>query len=221
MQLYMKPLTLSTIILLTLSACAQPSIKDKTTNETSSVSTDTTTIYRNISLETCNCTFSTMKNNKPSTSMDSCYKAALLKYNDSLKQLGFDPATQVGQLKLSNEVIGKLYRNCPDLSTLLQKEYADENAKKLLFKGSIVSQNQLPSGEFEIVLLDNKTKTKQTFKSKNPLYDPTSNDKNILSYETTVEYEIRHNSKTNKDEYYIKDGATSSGVSIQKVDVPK
>jgi hypothetical protein len=221
MQLYMKPLTFSTIILLTLSACGQAPNGSKGVSQTSSYSKDTTTIYKNISLETCDCTFSTMKNNKPSTSMDSCYKAVLLKYSDSLKQLGFDPATQVGQNKLSNEVVGKLYRNCPDLSRLIQKEYADENAKKFLFKGSIVSQNQLPSGEFEIILLDSKTKAKQTFKSKNPLYDPSSSDKNILSYETTIEYEIRHNSKTNKDEYYIKDGATSSGVSIQKVNVPK
>ncbi len=162
-----------------------------------------------------------MKNNKPSTSIDSCYKAIILKYNDSLKQLGFDPVTQIGQNKLENEVIGKLYRNCPDLSKLMQKEYVDDNAKKLLFTGSIVSQNQLPSGEFEIVLLDQKTKTKQTFRSKNPLHNPSSSDKNILSYETTVEYEIRHNSKTNQDEYYIKEGASSSGVSVQRVDVPK
>lgn len=217
----MKFLAFSTIILLTLSACGQTPNSSKGISQTSSVSKDTTTIYRNISLETCSCTFSTMKNNKPSTSLDSCYKAVLLKYNDSLKLLGFDPVTQLGQIKLSNEVVGKLYRNCPDFFKLMQKEYADDNAKKLLFTGSIVSQIQLPSGELEIVLLDNKTKIKQAFKSKNSLYDSSSSDKNILSYETTIEYEIRHNSKTNKDEYYIKDGATGSGVIIQKVDVPK
>jgi hypothetical protein len=217
----MKPLAFSTIMLLTLAACGQTPNSSNSVSKTSSVSKDTTTIYRNISLETCNCTFSTMKNNKPSTSMDSCYQAVLLKYNDSLKQLGFNPATQVGQNKLSTEVVGKLYHNCPDLSRLIQKEYAAGNAKKLLFKGSIVSQKQLSSGEFEIVLLNNKSKAKQIFKSKNPLYNPSISDKNILSYETTVEYEIRHNSKTNKNEYYIKDGATGSGVSIQKVNVPE
>ena len=221
MQLYMKPLTFSTIILLTLSACGQTPNNSKSLSQTSSVSKDTTTIYRNISLETCNCTFSTMRNNKPSTSMDSCYKAVLLKYTDSLKQLGFDPATQVGQLKLSNEFVGKLYRNCPDLSKLIQKEYEDENTKKLLFKGTISSQRQLSSGEVEIVLIESKTKKVQTFKSNSFLSDPSKTDKNTLSYELTVEYEIKNNPTTRKDEFYIKQTAAVIGTSVQKVDVPK
>jgi hypothetical protein len=217
----MRPLQFLIIILLTLTACGQTPKKDKASSQTMSISVGLATIYKSISTELCNCTFTTMKNNMPSTSIDSCYKAVLLKYTDSLKSFGLDPTTQSGELKVSNEVIGKLYLNCRDLSKLIQKEIDDKNLNKLLFKGSIVSQKQLPTGEFEIVLLDNKTKSKQTFKSKSSLHDPSSGDKNILSYQTTIEYEIRHNSKTNQDEYYIKEGASSSGVSIQKVDDPK
>lgn len=221
MQLNMKPLTFSIIILLTLSACGQTSKSDNASVQTNSVSKDTVTIYRNISLEICNCTFSTMKSNKPSTTIDSCYKAVLAKYNDSLKVLGFDPATQAGNLKLSNEVIGKLYRNCPDLSNLIQKEHDDENAKKLLFKGTIASQRQLPNGEIEIVLIESKTKKSQTFKSNSFLSDLTKGDKNTLSHELTVEYEIKNNPMTKKDEFHIKQNAAVIGTSVQKVDVPK
>lgn len=221
MQLYTKPSQYLIIILLALTACGPSPESDKVRSPISSLLKDTTIIYKSISKELCNCTFATMRNNKPSTSIDSCYKVVLLKYTDSLKSLRVDPNTQLGELKVYNEVIGKIYLNCRDLSELIQKEINDQNSNKLLFKGSIVSQKQLTSGEFEIVLLDNKTKTRQTFKSKNSLYDPSSNDKNILSYETTVEYEIKHNPKTNKDEYYIKEGAPSGGVSIHKVDVPK
>jgi hypothetical protein len=195
MQLFMKPLTFSTIILLTLSACGQTPNSSKGVSHTSSVSKDTTTIYRNISLETCNCTFSTMKNNKPSTSMDSCYQAVLLKYNDSLKQLGFDPATQVGQLKLSNEVVGKLYRNCPDLSKLIQ--------------------TKLRSGLYQIVMKNVKSNQTKTFYAKNP-FDETQIKKYEPGYELTVEYEIVKNNSTNKEEYHLKEFGTVSSVGAVK-----
>ncbi len=181
-----------------------------------SISKDTTTIYRNISLETCNCIYSTMKNNKPSTSMDSCFQAVLLKYNDSLKQLGFDPATQIGQFKLSNEVVGKLYRNCPDLSKLIQREYEDKNAKKLLFKGELVSQAKLPSGVYQIVMKNVKSNQTKTFYAKNPL-DEAQIKKYELGYELTVEYEIVKNNSTNKEEYHLKESATVSSVGAVKV----
>jgi hypothetical protein len=216
MQQNMKPFTLSIIILLTLSACGQTPNSSKGVSHKSSVSKDTTTIYRNISLETCNCTLSTMKNNKPSTSMDSCYQAVLLKYNDSLKQLGFDPTTQVGQLKLSNEVVGKLYRNCPDLSKLIQQEYEDENAKKLLFKGSLVSQTKLQSGLYQIVMKNVKSNETKTFYAKNP-FDETQIKQYKPGYELTVEYEIVKNNSTNKQEYHLKEFGTVSSVGAVKV----
>jgi hypothetical protein len=215
----MKPLTFSTIILLTLSACGQTPKSDRVISKTNSAPKDTTTIYKNISAELCSCTYATMRNNKPSTSMDSCYKVVLLEYTDSLKSLGFDPATQVGQLKLSNEVVGKLYFNCRDLSKLMEKEFAEDNAKKLLFKGTIGSQRQLPNGEVEIMMIESKTKKSQVFKSNSFLDDPSKADKNTLSYELTVEYEIKSNPTTKKDEFYIKQNATVIGTSVQKVGV--
>lgn len=212
MQLNMKHFTFSTLILLTLSACGQTSNSGDGSNQT----TDTVTIYKNISLETCNCTSLTMKDNKPSTSIDSCYKIVLSKYNDSLKQLGFDPSTQVGQLKLSNEVIGKLDVNCPDIFKLLQKENEDEEAKKLLFKGSFVSQKKLSTGEYAVVMKDGKTKELKTFISTFPFNENSVKDY-LPGYELTIEYEIRRNKKTNKDEYYFKEGGTTSGVGAVKV----
>lgn len=220
MQLYMKPLIFSTIIISTLSACGQTPNSNKGVNQINSVSKDTTTIYRNISLKTCSCTFSTMKNNKPSTSMDSCYQAVLLRYNDSLKHLGFDPATQVGQNKLSNEVVGKLYSNCPDLYKLMQKEYADENAKKLLFKGELVSQTKLPTGFYEIVMKNVKSKETKTFFAKNPL-DETQIKKYEPGYELTLEYEIVKNRTTQKDEYFLKEYGTVSSVGAVKATTQK
>ncbi len=192
----------------------------KGVGKSNSFSKDTTTIYRNISLETCDCTFSTMKNNKPSTSMDSCYKAALLKYNDTLKQLGFDPATQVGEVKLANEVIGKLYGNCPDLSNLIQKEYADENAKKLFFKGELVSQTKLSSGLYEIVMKSVKSKEIKTFFAKNPL-DEKQIKKYEPGYELTFEYEVLKDRITQKDEYFLKEYATVRSIGAVKVTTPK
>lgn len=212
----MKPLSFSTIILLTISACGQTPKGDKLINPANPVSKDTTAVYRNISLETCNCTFSTMKNNKPSTSMDSCYKAVLLKYNDSLKQIGFDPATQVGQLKLANEVVGKLYFNCPGLSELLQEEYKDENSNKLLFKGELVSQKRLSSGLYEIVLKNTRTNETKKFYAKNPLNE-TEIKKYEPGYELTVEYEVVRNKTTNKDEYHLKELGKASSVGAVKV----
>jgi len=212
----MKSLKFSTLILLTLSACGQTSNSDKVSSPTNAALKDTTTIYKNISAELCSCTYATMKNNKPSTSMDSCYKVVLLKYTDSLKSLGFDPTTQVGQLKLTNEVIGKLYFNCEDLSKLMQKEIDDENAKKLFFKGELISQTKLSSGLYEIIMKDSKTSETKKFFAKNPL-DDTQLTKYEPGYELTIEYVIVKNKTTNKDEYYLNESGTVSIVGAIKL----
>lgn len=99
----MKPFILLTVTFLTLSVCGQ-------------TTKDTASIFRNLSLEICNCTFSKMKDNKPSTSLDSCHKVMVLKYNDSLKEIGIDPLTEVGIYKILNEVDSKLRINCPELT---------------------------------------------------------------------------------------------------------
>ena len=212
----MKPLTFSTIILLTLSACGQTSKNDKAANPTNYVARDTTTIYKNFSSDFCNCVTSTMRNNKPSTTFDSCYKSVLSKYTDTLKQMGFDPSTQAGELKLSNEVGGKLYLSCHDTYTLLQKEWEDADSKKLLFKGELVSQTKLSSGLYKIIMKDNKTLETREFFAKNPL-DETLIKKYEPGYELTVEYEIVKNKTTNKEEYFLKESGTVQSVGAVKV----
>jgi hypothetical protein len=199
----MKPSIFTSLILLGIAACGQKS-NNNAASQTNSATKDTVTIYRNLSLEVCECTNLTMRNSRPSTTIDSCYKIILAKYTDSLKSLGFDPATSKGDIKLSNEFIGKLYRNCPDLSRLMREEYETENAKKLLFTGTIVSQKQLTNGEVEIVLINEETKKTQTFKSKSFLTDPSKTDRNNLNYQLTVEYEVIRNEKKIKTSITLK-----------------
>jgi len=213
---FMKPSIFTSLFLLTIAACGQNS-NDKAALQTTAAPKDTVTIYKNLSAEVCGCTNLTMRNNKPSTTIDSCYKIVLAKYTDSLKSLGFDPATQKGSLKLSNEFIGKLYRNCPDLSRLMREENENSKTGKLFFTGTITSQKQLPNGEIEIVLTNAETKKQQTFKSQSFLTDPLKANKKTLSYQLTVEYEIKHNAKTNEDEYYINQNSGST-MSVQGVE---
>lgn len=146
--------------------------------------------------------------------MDSCYKVTVDKYTDTLKALGYDPSSSVGQNKLLNEI---KFTRCWDLYKLMQKERDDEDAKKLLFKGTIVSQKKLPNGEIEIVMADAKTKKQKTFKSMSFLSDPSQTNKKLLEYEMTVEYEVRNNSKTKQNEYYIKEGGKNMTFAIEKV----
>ena len=213
-QLKMKPLNIIVFLLVTFSSCGQTEKSDKEHNSTQFTKREALPIYQNMTSEICNCTWTTMRSDKPSTTFDSCYKAIVAKFTDTLKALGYDPSSSLGNLKLGNEI--RLYR-CKDLYSLMQKEWADEDAKKLLFKGTIVSQKQLLNGEIEIVMADSKTNEKRTFKSKSFLSDPTKSNKNTLEYEMTVEYEIRQNLKTNHAEYYIKENGKNMTIEVQKV----
>lgn len=112
-----------------------------------------------------------------------------------------------------NEI--RLYQ-CRELYSLIQKEWEDQDAKKLLFAGTIVSQKQLLDGEIEIVMADVKSKEKKTFKNKSFLSDPKTN-KNTLRYEMTIEYEIRQDPKTKKEEYYIKEDGKNMTIGVDKV----
>lgn len=210
----MKPLNIVVLLFVTLSSCGQTVSTDKQQTANKPTSQEALAVYQRMTGEICNCTSSTMKNNKPSTSLDSCYKVVLDKYTDTLKALGYDPASSAGQNKLSNEI--RLYL-CRDMYSLLQKEWADDDAKKLLFKGTIVSQKKLPDGEIEIVMADAKTKEQKTFKSMSFLSDPSQTNKKLLEYEMTIEYEIKHNPKTKRDEYYIKEGGKNMTIGVEKV----
>lgn len=195
---------LSAVVLLTFSACGQTSgDKAKDGSKKEVALKDASMIYKNINSEICECTTLAMKSGKSSASSDSCYKITLEKYDSSLKQSGVDLATQAGQDMLTHEVILKLYRSCPELAKLMEKETLNQQAGKLVFTGELISQTKLPSGLFEIVMKSGTSAEKRTFYAKNPLneaqikkYEP--------GYELTVEYEIVKNKTTNKDEFYLK-----------------
>ena len=93
----------------------------------------------------------------------------------------------------------------------MQKEWSDEEAKKLLFKGEFVSQRKSATGEYEVTLKDSKTKEQKVFKAKNP-FDENSVKNYLPGYELTIEYEVVKNSKTKKDEFHIKESGTVSSV---------
>lgn len=170
-------------------------------------------IYENIRNQICNCITNTMRNNKPSTTYDSCSQVVLAKYADTIKAMGFDVSDPYKQSDfLFNEI--RLYR-CQDIDRLLNKELADEEAKKLLFKGEFVFQKKLITGEYEIVLRDNKTKVQNSFKGKRP-FDESLVKKFLPGYELTIEYEIVKNPKTNKDELYLKEYGTVGVVGAQR-----
>lgn len=209
MQLYMKPLNIIVFLFVTLSSCGQTvSTEKQQPSANKPTSQEALAVYQIMTSEICKCTSSTMKENKPSTTLDSCYKFVLTKYSDTLKSLGYDPASQVGKNKLLNEI---RLEKCRELFSLLQKEWSDEEAKKLLFKGEFVSQRKLETGEYEITLKDSKTKEQKIFKAKRP-FDENSVKKYLPGYELTIEYEIVKNAKTDKEELYIKHGGTVSSV---------
>ncbi len=209
----MKTLKSIVIFFATLSSCGQTVSTDKKQTDNKSTSHEVLTVYQSMTSEICNCTTNSMRNNKPSTTLDSCYTVTLEKYSATLKALGHDPASSIGQNMLHNEI--KLTR-CSDLYKLMHKEWEDEDANKLLFKGKIVSQKELSNGIIEIVMVDAKTKEQKTFKSMSFLSDPSQTNKNILEYELTIEYEVRHNSKTKQDEYYIKQDGKNKTIIVEK-----
>lgn len=208
MQLYMKPLNIIVFLFVTLSSCGQTVSTDKQQPANKPTSQEALAVYQSMTSEICNCTSTTMKNSKPSTTLDSCYKVVVNKFTDTLKFMGYDPASPVGQNKLLNEI--RLYQ-CRDLYSLMQKEWSNEEAKKLLFKGEFVSQKKITTGEYEIIFKDSKTKEQKVFKAKNA-FDENSVKQYLPGYELTIEYEIVKNSKTKKDEFYIKETGTVSSV---------
>ena len=213
----MRSLNIAVLLLVTVSSCGQSVSTDKQQSSDKSTSREAVAVYQTMTGEICNCTMNTIRGDKPSTTFDSCYKAIVDKYTDTLKTMGCDPASTVGQNKLSNGI--QLYR-CSDLYHLIEKEFSEEEAKKLLFKGEFVSQKKLTTGEYEIILKDGKTKEQKAFKAKNP-FDEKSVEAYLPGYEVTIEYEIVTNLETNKDEFYIKEGADIRGVGAVPVSKQK
>jgi len=209
----MKTLETMVFLLVTLSSCGQTVSTDRKETSNELTSQDASNIYKKITSEVCNCTLTTMKNNRPSTTLDSCYKIGIEKFSDTLKILGFDPKSSVGKNKLLNEI--KFY-TCKDLYTLMQNEWTDNEAKKLLFKGGLVKQTKLPSGLYEIEMSDAKSKRIMTFYTKIQL-DEKQIKKYKAGYELTLEYEIIKNFTTKKDEYFLKQFGEVSRVGAVEV----
>lgn len=210
---YIKLPSLLTLTLLALSACGQAPGAGK---DSIAISNEASAIYKNIFDELCDCTSYILKNNKPTSYLDICNNTTISKHRERLKALGLDPATPEGSTRLKNEVYEKLYQNCPDLLVLTERKIQEEEGGKLLFRGELVSQKKLPNGLYEIVLKDNKDAKLKTFFAKTPL-DEVHIRKFKPGYELTLEYEVVKNSKTNKDEYFLKEGGTSMSVGAVEV----
>lgn len=163
-------------------------------------------IYQQMTTEICGCTTSTMRNNKPSTTRDSCILATVKQYTDTLKALGYDPADSVGKRRL---ISGIRLQDCRDVNALMRKEWEEEQAKKLLFKGEFVAQRQLVTGEYEVAFRNRQTREQKTLKSKNRFNEDMVKDF-LPGYELTIEYEIVSNPQTGRDELYMKEGEISA-----------
>lgn len=143
--------------------------------------------------------------------MDSCYNLVISKYTDTLKTMGFDPSTTEGKNMLLNGIT--IYR-CGDVYELTLKENAEEEAKKLLFKGEFFSQVKTTAGEYEITLKENKTGQHKTFKSVRP-FDEGAIKQLLPGYVLTIEYEIIRNKKSKKDEVYLKKVISTIGAVLE------
>jgi len=214
MQLRTTPVSLFACIALILSACHQaPDTGTIISHAAASLKAEST-VYDNMSNAICNCITTTMVDNKPSTVTDSCYKQVTHQYTDSLRAIGLDPASQKNYLRMVNAMSLRLYRLCPAVATLFQKETDDKN--KLLFKGSFVSQRKLPDGTYEVTLQDNTTKEQTVFKSKFP-FDEKSVEDYLPGYELTIEYQLIRNKTTGKNECHLKGTTPVSSIGAKAV----
>lgn len=211
----MKIVNFLAVLLFAFSSCGQAPKNNKVVINTNSIAYHSPT-YTSITNEVCDCSFKNMKDNRLSTSFDSCYKLVILKYTDSLEKDGIDPNTSAGEFQLSSDIIKRLELYCTNFSKLMEKEYEERDASKLLFVGEFVSQQKLSSGRYKIEMRNTKSNETKTFFSKTPL-DETQIKKYEPGYELTVEYEIIRNRTTNKDEYLLKEFGTVSSVGAVKV----
>lgn len=152
-------------------------------------------------MQHCQCVFTTMRKNKPSTTEDSCWKIVSAKFEDTLKALGYYDQTSIRDYRSSPVLKMK---PCKEMYALIAKESEEERAKKLIFSGEIVSQKQRPNGEVEIVLINKIKHETKTFISKTFFENPAEANKKVSSYEIIIEYEVRRNPTTKQEEYFVK-----------------
>jgi hypothetical protein len=169
---------------------------------------DTVSIFRNLRSEFCRCTSAVLETQKSSDAVDTCFNAIFPKYIEKFRKMGFDTATKRGQSKMKSEIYDKLYSSCPALESRAQREFDEEEAKKLYFTGQLISQKQLPSGLYEVVLKDSVSSETRTFLAKRQIDDSFFKKNCQPGYELKIEYEVVKNNTSQDDEYHIKEFGT-------------
>ena len=165
---------------------------------------DTVTVFRHFLADLCRCDFDGLKKSQGvDYDPNPCVKKLVAAYTDSFKRIGFDPATEKGLSKL-RDVISHVYEgSCPEFDSLLMVRTAEEEAKKLYFKGNLVSQRPLPSGQYEVILQDAASAKVKTFLSPYPVDESIFKQKCKPGYLLVLEYKVVKNKTSGKDEYFL------------------
>lgn len=165
------------------------------------LSYDTAAIYRSITTEICNCLSREKENHKTSVAVDTCFKIVTAKFADTLKAIGVDISVSPVE---NNLAVNVKWIRCGNIFHLMEEEHMAEEAKLLLVKGEFISQRKLATGEYEVILHENKTGKQKVLKSKNRFPEEIVKDEEP-GYELTVEYKVVKNKTTGENELYIKD----------------
>ena len=177
------------LFILFLSCGEQPSADTPQSTDTTQI-ISSKTIYQTITDQICHCTTVSMRNNKPSATLDSCYKEAIDKNKDSLKRLGINLTTLNGYKALLNEI---RLEDCDVLDSLMQEQAKEAKAKRsmLSFTGQLISQTKVEVG-YELILRNDRTKEQKVFISHAPLNE--NSMRNLRpGFEVDVEYMIVRN----------------------------
>jgi len=210
----MKTLNIVVLLLIIFSSCGQNSLGENQNGSQPLTKEESFIMSRQLAKEICECASAKMEKEKTFIALDSCYNIYLTKHSDFLKARQFDLSDTTVRKALLHDAAKY---DCRDPISILQRRAAEEDTKKSLFKGTIVSQKRLQNGEIEIVMADVKTKEKRIFKATSFLDDPSQTNRKLLEYEMTIEYELRLNPKTRQKEYYIKENGVNMTLGVEKV----
>jgi hypothetical protein len=178
-------------------------------------STDRDSVFDVMSNEICGCSSVAVLFTSPSLALDSCYRVSLAQHKADLLKWNIDITTEAGNDKIDSEVLLKLIpQRCRAFYGKLMAEVKENNATRAFFKGQLVSQRQLLTGGYEIVIENNATKETKTFTSGSTVKDQV--DGFEPGYEITVEYITVNNPTTHKDELEIKKTSVAGTIKVDK-----
>ncbi|PWV45156.1 hypothetical protein [Chitinophaga sp. S165] len=207
----MKTLYLSLLLLVLFSACKETATNAQQQTSHKVISPADRAVYKSMMTnEFCDCFSEQNMNKKPSVAIDTCFKIIAEKFADELKDMGVDTSLSPVESHLIDNI--NIFA-CGNAIHLMEEEKIAEEAKLLLVKGQFISQKKLSTGEYEVVLREDKTGKQRVLKSKNLFNEELVKDKS-LGYELTVEYKIVKNKKTGKDEQYVKDASEGGLISV-------